>query len=294
MKARNWLLFTVMATFSGLNWSITKTGLGFVSPTMFVQQRFAFFGIIFSPLLFFQRKKIPRDKDTLVKIVILSMVNTSQIIATNIALAVLSSGTGAVLNFTEPIFVFCIAMLFLKEETNVIKFVGTVVGFAGVSVLFAHSISSPTLPSGVIMVFGAFLWAVTIVFYKKFLSHVDAFVASYFQYSLGALPLTLFALARNDFAVCSDATYLWILIYESISISAIGSTVWLYLIKKEGATVVAGSSLIIPVLALFFGWALLKENIYIESVLGSALILAGVGLVNARSRRSSGTIALSE
>jgi len=58
--------------------------------------------------------------------------------------------------------------------------------------------------------------------------------------------------------------------------------------------VVAGFSLIIAVLALFLQWALWKENIYVESVLGSALILARVGLANARSRNSNGKIALSE
>jgi drug/metabolite transporter (DMT)-like permease len=213
------------------------------------------------------------------------MVNAANFLATSAALAVGSSGTSAVLNYTAPLFVFCLAVVFLKEETSVIKFIGVVVGFGGISVLFIHGASSLMFLSAVTMVLGASLWAVTTVFYKKFLSHVDAFVTNYFQCLLGILPLSLFALAKNDFTVPSDPAYLWILIYETIAVSAMGSTLWLYLTKKEGATVVAGSSLIVPVLAMLFGWALLNESLYIESVAGSALILAGVGLVNTRREK---------
>jgi len=285
MKASNTLLFITMATVWSLNWSIMKTGLGFVSPVAFLLQRFIFFSLAFSPLIFFWRKKIPRDKKTIVKIVVLAMVNAANFLATSAALAVGSSGTSAVLNYTAPLFVFCLAVVFLKEETSVIKFIGVVVGFGGISVLFIHGASSLMFLSAVTMVLGASLWAVTTVFYKKFLSHVDAFVTNYFQCLLGILPLSLFALAKNDFTVPSDPAYLWILIYETIAVSAMGSTLWLYLTKKEGATVVAGSSLIVPVLAMLFGWALLNESLYIESVAGSALILAGVGLVNTRREK---------
>ena len=290
MKAKNWLMFMSMAVFWGLNWSITKTGLSFVSPTTFVLQRFLFFSISFFPVLFLLRARIPRDRDTVLKIVILCMINVSQIVTTNIALSEQSSGMGAVLNYTEPLFVFCLAIPFLEEEISVLKVTGVLVGFGGVFVLFYRSMSSFTFVSAAIMVLSAFMWAVTIVFYKKFLSHVNSFVASYFQYSLGAIPISVFALLSSTFAMPSDPTYLWILVYESIAVSAVGSTVWLYLTKKEGATVVAGSSLLVPVLALFFGWLLLNEEIRIESVIGSALILTGVFLVNLATSKKKSTV----
>jgi drug/metabolite transporter (DMT)-like permease len=285
MKTRNTLLFITMATVWSLNWSIMKTGLGFVSPITFLLQRFIFFSVAFSPLIFFWRKKIPRDKKTLFKIVILAMVNAANYLATSIALAVENSGIGAVLNYTAPLFVFCLAIAFLKEETSVIRFIGVLIGFGGIFVLFTHRASSFMLLSAVIMVFGASLWAVTTVFYKRFLSHVDAFVTNYFQFLLGVFPLGLLALTSSDFALPSDPTYLGILTYETIAVAAVGSTLWLYLTKKEGATVVAGSSLIVPVFAMFFGWALLKESLYVEAIAGSALILVGVGLVNARREK---------
>jgi len=287
LKRRNWLLFFSMAVFWGLNWSITKTGLSFVSPATFVLQRFLFFSATFLPVLLLLRRKIPRDRDTLVKIILLCMINVSQIITTNIALSAQSSAMGAVLNYTQPLFVFCLAIPFLDEKITVAKITGVSIGFGGVFVLFFKSMSSFFLTSAAIMVLSAFLWAVTIVFYKKFLSHVDSFVASYFQYSLGAIPLVFFAWSSNSFVIPSSPTYLMILIYESIAVSAIGSTVWLFLTKQEGATVVAGSSLLVPVFALFFGWLVLQEVVGIESIIGAVMILIGIGLVNLPHRKNN-------
>jgi len=290
MKSRNWVFFLTMSAFWGLNWSITKLGLSFVSPATFVLTRFVFFSLAFFPVLLFLRRKIPRDRGTLAKIFVLCIVNVSQIITTNVALTEQSSGTGAVLNYTQPLFVFCLAIFFLNEGITPAKTIGVTIGFGGVFVFFSRSVSSVIFVSALVMVISAFLWAVTIVFYKKYLSHVDAFVASYFQYSLGALPLGFLVLVSNTFTFPSDPTYLWILIYESIAVSAVGSTVWLYLTKKEGATVVAGSSLIVPVLALFFGSVIMKEKVYSESIFGAALILAGVFLVNIQQKRRTRAI----
>ena len=168
MKARNTLLFITMATVWSLNWSIMKTGLGLASPLTFLLQRFVLFSIAFSPLLLFWRRKIPRDKDTIVEIFILAMVNAAGSLASNVALAAQSSGTGAVLYYTAPLFVFCLSAIFLKEEISMIKVIGVVIGLGGISVLCAHGISSLMFESAVIMVFGAFLWGVATVFYKKF------------------------------------------------------------------------------------------------------------------------------
>jgi len=56
--------------------------------------------------------------------------------------------------------------------------------------------------------------------------------------------------------------------------------IWLMLLRSEDATILAGSSFLVPLTALFFGSILLGESIDAQSVLGSALVLVGVYLVN--------------
>jgi len=62
--------------------------------------------------------------------------------------------------------------------------------------------------------------------------------------------------------------------------SAVALTLWVSLLREEEATVISASSFVIPMVALVFGWILLRETIELESILGFALILAGTYLVN--------------
>jgi len=139
-KLRNWLLFLLPAFLWGLDWSAMKIGVSFAPPITFILQRFIVSAVSLSPVLFLLRKKVPRDSDTLGKLVILSLLNVSQLMAANIGLVRESSSIGAVLIYTYPLFVFCLAISFLKEGITLIKLLGVIVGFIGVVVLFSGRI----------------------------------------------------------------------------------------------------------------------------------------------------------
>jgi len=285
VRLRNWIIFFSVASLWGSNWSVMKMGLSYVSPLVFVLQRFLFSAVVLSPVPLLLHKKIPRDRVTLCNLLILCLIDALGVTVTNIGLVGESSGIGAVLTYTQPLFVFCLAIPFLKERVTATKLLGTVIGFVGVAILFLGRIGSFTFNSTLALILGAFLWAVTIVYYKGFLSHVDPFITSFFQLSIGVLPLAILTLITGDFTFPGDPTYLGIILYASVGASAIGWTGWTFLIKEEDATVLAGSSFIVPLMALIFGWQLLGETIHTESILGSALILIGVYLVNLEGQR---------
>ncbi len=68
--------------------------------------------------------------------------------------------------------------------------------------------------------------------------------------------------------------------------SSVGDTIWLVLLCSEDATILAGSSFLVPLIALFFGSILLGEPINQQSVLGSVLVLLGVYFVNVHKKNS--------
>ncbi len=285
MKPSNLLLFLLLAFLWGTGWSATKIALSYVSPASFMLQRFVLSTIAMLPVFLALRKRIPRDAKTLKKLLVLCSVNTFGVMVTNTGLVGESSGIGAVLTYTQPLFVFCLAIPFLDEKLNIAKLVGAAVGFVGVVLLFLGSVSSLTLTSSIIMIFGAFLWAVTIIYYKRFLSHVDSFVTNFLQWAFGIIPLAALNLYSGSFLFPQEATYLWVILYTAIGSACVGWTIWLFLLRKEDATVVSGSSFIVPLVALFSGWLFLGENMTIESILGSALVLLGVFLVNKKNHK---------
>ena len=285
LKLSNLLLFLLLALLWGTGWSATKIALSFVSSASFMLQRFVLSTIAMFPFILSLQKRVPRDAKTLEKLLVLCSVNTFGVMVTNTGLVGESSGIGAVLTYTQPLFVFCLAIPFLNESLKISKLGGTAVGFVGVVLLFLGSVSSLTLTSSIIMIFGAFLWAVTIIFYKRFLSHVDSFITNFFQWAFGILPLAALNLYSGSFLFPQEATYLWMVLYTAIGSACVGWTIWLFLLGKEDATVVSGSSFIVPLVALFSGWLFLGESMTLESILGSALVLLGVFLVNKKSQK---------
>ena len=264
-----------------------KVGLRYVSPFVFVLHRFALSTIALLPFFLFWRNKLPRDRLTLTRLVILCLLFVGVITAQVYGLAGERSGVGAVLVYTQPIFVFCLAVPFLGESVTKSRLFGVSLGFAGVVVLSANKVGSFTVDSTLVLLLSAFLWAMSVIFYKKSLSHVSPLIAQFFQLSLGIIPLMLLSLTENTPIIQLDPSYVGILLFSSVAALALADVIWLFLLKEEEATTIAGSSFLVPVAAMFFGWQLLGESLTAELLLGSALTLGGVYILNRAGKKKS-------
>jgi drug/metabolite transporter (DMT)-like permease len=268
-----------------------KSGLSYVDPLNFAQHRFLFSALALSPFLIFLRRRVPRDRETLTRLLLLGVINALGIVATNIGLLYEKSGISAVLTYTPPLFVFCMAVPFLKEKAKASRLLGVLIGFVGVIALSLWKIViAPSLwkigsigiftVSNILLIIGAFLWALSIVYCKKLLGHVDSIITNIFQLTVGVAILTMLNATIGGFLFPLSAAYIRIVLYAAVAASSLGLTLWLYLLRDEEAMVLSSSSFIIPLCALFFGWLLLGENIELNSLFGSALIMTGVYLVN--------------
>ncbi|WP_455283810.1 DMT family transporter [[Eubacterium] cellulosolvens] len=282
-QPRNWILFVLVVFIWASGWSIMKVALSYVGPLNLALQRFALSALALSPLLIYLRNRIPRDKGTVLKLLFLGMVNASAIIPMYWGVVYETSGIGAVLTYTHPIFVFCLSVLFLRTEAKRGRILGAVVGFSGVIVLSIGGASSVRMLAGtgdILLILGAFLWAVTLVYYKRSLSHVDAALTSVIQQGLSAVFVAPLALVVEGFSFPLTRPYLMMIVYLSIFASGIAICLWLYLVREEDITALSLSSFLIPMVAVFLGWLLLAEDVQPRSILGMGLILTGLYLTN--------------
>lgn len=279
---RNWLLFLFLVLIWGSSWPVMKSGLSYVSPLNLTFHRFLLGSLVLSPLLIFLRKNIPRDKETLLKLLLLGIIYAFQIASINMGLAYEKSGVSAMITYTQPLFVFCLAVPFLREKTETSKILGVLIGFCGVAALSVRNLSSFESFSqfGFLLIIGAFLWALTTVYYKKLLTHVDPLVSSVMQLVVGTGLLVFLSSTVEGLSFPFVRSYMLAILYVSIFTTATGLILWIFLLREEDATVLSSSSFIIPIVALFFGWLLLGECIELRSILGIVLIITGVYLVN--------------
>lgn len=177
-RPRNWFSFAAVVLLWSGSWTAGKDALSYVGPLNLVLHRYLVSAIALSPLLILLRKKIPREKDNVAKLLLLGVTNVSSVICTTIALVSEPSGMSAVLTYTQPLFVFCLSALFLTSEVQMGRLLGALVGFCGVILLsMTKSRFFEILPySAILLLVGAFLWAVAIIYYKKSLSHIDPVV----------------------------------------------------------------------------------------------------------------------
>lgn len=117
------------------------------------------------------------------------------------------------------------------------------------------------------------------VYFKKYLGNVNVMATTALQFSIGSLPLFALSGAVEGFVFPLNSEYLGILLFMSLGATVVGNMIWLFLLRQEDATSLSTYSFIIPIIALIFGWWLLGESIDGRSLLGSALIIAGLYLV---------------
>lgn len=282
MKLQDWLLFLFFAGISGISWSVTKNGMSFVGPATFLLHRFMIAAISMLPIILFLRKSIPNRSETLRKLVVFALINVSSLLVANIGLVGENSGIAAMLFYTQPLFVFCLATVLLREKITLTKLTGTLMGFGGVILLLSSRLGSATFNSALTMVLGALLWASSIVYYKKYLTNVNPFIANSFQLVVGIVPLTILTMVTNSFIVPSDTSYLWLILVASF-VTLGGGISWLLLLRRGEAIVLSSSSYVVPVIALFLGWLLLREELQMLFIPGAAFILAGLCIVNIHS-----------
>jgi len=284
MKLRSRILFAVMVSIWGTNWSVMKMGLAKAPPLSFISYRFLFTLTFLLAAYAVSKPKIPRDAKVLEAALVYSLVSTLSLASTTLGLQSESSGVGAVLTYTQPIMVFILAVTFLHEPFSALRLLGIILGFTGVAVLFFEDVTSTLSWGAVLLLLGALLWAVSTIYYKLRLQDSDVALVNLIHAAVTASTIsTVSFLAEPPFQAW-DPGYIAVLAYAGIGASGIGMTIWLILLRDGEATSLSSACLIVPPIALLTGSFLMRESLTLRTLLGSTLIIAGIYLVNRKKK----------
>lgn len=276
------LLFALICLIWGSTWLVIKIGLVGVPPFLGAGLRFVLSAAIVGLPLLWRRAPIVLTRDD--KICILSLgilIFWLDYACVYWAELYISSGLTAVLFSTMPLMTALLSAYWTRSERlSARKIAGIVVGMAGTVLLFAPTERLGLMPAlGMLSALVASLCAaVNLVMMKKHGGRSDPFVLNFFGMGIGAACLLLMSVALEPWSdVAWSAANVSAIVYLSVFGSVIAFTAYYYLIKHMDATVCSLSTLIIPIVALFLGWAFLDEPVTGMTVLGVATILAGIG-----------------
>jgi drug/metabolite transporter (DMT)-like permease len=196
----------------------------------------------------------------------------------------IASGKASVLNSTMPLFTTLFAAIFLMEERlTPVRGSGLVLGLLGVVVLTGGDIydfSDSSVLGQLAVVGAAACYGAGAVYARGLLKQTGPLELSGGQLVLGAvlaLPIMLGVRGTPDYSLSVEA---WLsLLTLGVLGTGIAIVAYLWLVDNVGSVRSSLVTYIIPIVGLFLGWTVLNESIGVNTILGCALIIAGVAAV---------------
>lgn len=288
-KFFNWLLFLILCLVWGSSFILMKEGLKQLSAYEVAAMRMLSAGIVLLPFATGSFKRMQR-KD--LGLLILSGMLGSFIPAILFCVAEtkIDSALAGMLNALTPLFVITIGALFFKSGIIWKKFIGVLVGFAGMLLLFLaqkkDSGNSDVFLASLI-VLATLCYGLNVNLTNRFLKHVPSLdIAAIAFVSLiipSAAVLFISGFAEHSFSDASVLTAVTASAVLGIFGTAVATILFYMLMKRAGPLFSSTVTYGIPFVAI--GWGLLAgETIGQLEIIGLTIILSGVYITNTNKK----------
>lgn len=286
----NFVLLIILSAIWGSAFFAIKVSLDDFSPTSIASLRLLIASIFLLFLFYIQKKKILFTKKIILLLIIIGIVgNFIPFFLISWAEQFIPSSTAGMLMAIGPIITLVMSHFFTKNEKfSLMKIVSITIGLVGVFFIFninsfdnLFNDTSIEIFAKLLVILAAFGYMFSnIIAYEK-LPNVDSFSITTFATTFGALfsiPFFIYDIGINNFEYNFNYKSMYALIYLGIFPTAIAFQFRYYITKTSGPVFLSYVAYLIPVFAVIWGYILLSEKIYVNSLLGILLILLGVYL----------------
>ncbi|MBO6585156.1 MAG: DMT family transporter [Gracilimonas sp.] len=280
------LSLILVAIIWALNFSIVKVSLREMDPYSFNALRFIFATAL---LWYVARKRghsLKVKKEHFWKLVGIGIVGNLFyqlffIIGVNYTYA----ANAAVMLGTIPIWVALLSQFFTDEKLTLLKGLGVLFAFAGVTLIIMGgqdtlSFESETFLGNIITLVAAVCWATYTILSRKYLAIYSPIQYSAFMSVVGLIALLIVGLPFLIKLNWSEISYIGYggIFYSGALSIGLAYIIWNNGVKMIGAVRTAAYQNLVPVLGLIFGLVLLGEELSVLQYIGAGLVITGIVL----------------
>lgn len=284
----NWLIFLGLGFMWGSSYLWIKIGVETLPPFTLIALRLFFGFLVVAAVVALYREPLPRSPRQYGHLVVMSIVN----VVIPFALITwgeqtIDSSLATILNATVPLFVIVLAPVFLPDEPITInRLVGLAVGFAGVVVLFAPdlvNVGDGDLSGELALIGSSISYAAGNVYSRRNVRGLRPMIPALFQVSFALVISASIALVfERPIGRITPAPEAWVaVVWLGVLGSGFAYLAYFRLLRDWGATRTSMVAYVLPVVGISLG-SLAGEAVTLSRLVGTALIIGGVALVNSR------------
>ncbi|MEQ1613337.1 MAG: EamA family transporter, partial [Hyphomicrobiaceae bacterium] len=198
-----------------------------------------------------------------------------------------TSGLAAVLTATTPLFTILLAHWFTRDERlTVNKFVGVLVGIAGVAIVVgseAWAGLSGSSMAKLTLVAASFLYAVGSIYAKRFSDTPPLVIAASVMLSGAIVALPLALLVDRPWALPMPSLDVIVaVLLTGVFGSALAAITYFRVFTVSGATNAMLVTLLLPVTPVIGGALYLGERLELREILGAIVIMLALAIIDGR------------
>lgn len=278
MKGRDLSLVLMVVVIWGINFLFVKIGTEEIPPLLLTALRFMVVALAVVPF----RPRLPQPPMTMLAFALVLGVGHFGLFFAGVA-RIGAAGTAIILQLSVPFSAIMAACLY-RERLGKVEWLGMALAMAGIAVIQGSPVPPDALGS-VLILFSAFFWALSNIMVKG-MGPVDSLALNGWM-ALIAVPLLLvisFVLEHGQVQSLQQAGWKgWSgVFYTALASSVLSYTIWYRLISRLPVSRVVPFNLLPPVIAIAGGGLILSEPMGWRDLLGGALTILGVAVIQLR------------
>ncbi|HEY8635937.1 MAG TPA: DMT family transporter [Candidatus Limnocylindrales bacterium] len=286
----NWLVFLGLGFMWGSSYLFIKLAVDDFGTFTLVALRLLVGAILLWTVVRVAGQGLPRGRRIYGHLLVMAIINiTIPFLLITWAEQSVESSLAAILTSPVPLFAIVLSSLFLADEPmRVNGVVGLVVGFVGVVLITSGGLSGQgsSIAGEVALLGAAFSYGCGAVYARRNVRGLAPMIPAVFQVTFAAIVTGVLAiLFEHPWTARPDGQAIFSILWLGILGSGLAYLFVFRLFAAWGATRTTLVSYVIPVVGIVLGYLVLAEPVDERIIFGTALVIAGIGLVNSRFGR---------